>query len=208
MLGVANVNYAAVTADAAFRRTQLVRNAETAFAALAPAAQRAAGSASGSTLTNWFGLLHETCDQQGVEQNWTLALHELARETLAYLDASAAAELLANAVPQACRERLPAELRPWLDLYAAVAARDGRSMGELGERLLDGTGPGEPKYFALTAAMLGRLASHEPERVTELYEKHEDIAGDLRSSPEIRLMLALAKNRRELNTTEAPRSLL
>jgi spermidine synthase len=208
MLGVANVNYAAVTADAAFRRTQLVRNAETAFAALAPAAQRAAGSASGSTLTNWFGLLHETCDQQGVEQNWTLALHELARETLAYLDASAAAELLANAVPQACRDRLPAELRPWLDLYAAVAARDGRSMGELGERLLDGTGPGEPKYFALTAAMLGRLASHEPERVTELYEKHEDIAGDLRSSPEIRLMLALAKNRRELNTTEAPRSLL
>jgi hypothetical protein len=74
--------------------------------------------------------------------------------------------------------------------------------------VLDGADSRDLKYYALTAAMLGRLTSHEPERVMQLYEQHKDIAGDLHSSAEIRLMLALAKSRRELNTTESPRSLL
>jgi predicted membrane-bound spermidine synthase len=209
MLGVADVHYAAVTPEKTFMRTELIRNAETAFAALAPEAHRHEGrDAGGSTLTNWFHLLHETCKAQGVEQSWTDALHALARDSLAYLDARSAAELLAAAVPPECRDRLPFELRPWLDLYAAVAARDGRRMSDAAERVLDGADSRDLKYYALTAAMLGRLTSHEPERVMQLYEQHKDIAGDLHSSAEIRLMLALAKSRRELNTTESPRSLL
>jgi hypothetical protein len=56
--------------------------------------------------------------------------------------------------------------------------------------------------------MLGRLTTHEPERVMRLYESYKGLVGDMSASPEIALMLALARNKRDLNTTEAPRALL
>jgi hypothetical protein len=152
--------------------------------------------------------LRDACERPGVEENWTNALHELARSSLAYLDPSAGRELLSAAVPQACRDTLPPALSAWLDLYYAVAARDGRKMGDLAEQVLNATGEEELKYFALAAGMLGRLTTHEPERVLRLYESYKGLVGDASSSPEITLMLALARNKRELNTTEAPRALL
>jgi len=42
----------------------------------------------------------------------------------------------------------------------------------------------------------------------QLYEQHKDLIGSLSSSPEITLLLALAKNGRDFVTTEAPRALL
>jgi hypothetical protein len=60
----------------------------------------------------------------------------------------------------------------------------------------------------LTAGMLGRLATHESERVISLYDTHKDVVGELSSAPEIRLLLALAKNRYTVDTTEKPHSLL
>jgi spermidine synthase len=204
MLRVADVDYAAVTSDPSFRRTQLIGNARTTLATLA----HDAPSAPGSPLMNWFSVLHETCGDRGTEQNWSEVIHPLARDTLAYLDSRAAGELLAAAVPPACRDRLPADLRPWLALYSAVAARDARGMAEAAEPLIDGTESRGFRYFALTAAMLGRLMSHDPERVVTLYETHKSLVGELNSSAEVRLMLALAKHGPELNTTEAPRSRL
>jgi predicted membrane-bound spermidine synthase len=205
MLSVANVHYSAVTADNTFRRTQLIRNAQTSLSALR--GDTPAGSGSDTALTDLLRALRASC-AAGFERSWADALHALARETLAYLDADAGAELLTAAAPPACRDRLPSDTRQWLDLYSAVAARDGRAMADVGEPLLDRTTARDRKLYALTAAMLGRLATHESERAIALYETHKEVVGDLRSSPEIRLMLALAKNRQTVDTTETPHSLL
>ena len=161
----------------------------------------------GTALTDLLLALRASC-AAGFERSWSDALHALARDSLPYLDADAGAELLTAAAPPACRDRLPSDLRQWLNLYTAVAARDGRAMAEVAGPLLDRTTAPDRKLYALTAAMLGLLTTHESERAIALYETHKDLVGDLRASPEFRLMFALARNRREINTTEAPRSLL
>jgi predicted membrane-bound spermidine synthase len=207
MLGVADVRDDAVTPDPTFTRTQLIHGATTNLAVLTADAHADVPNAAGSVQAAWLRAARATC-ARGFEQSWTEALHAFARNTLPYLDHKAGDELLAAAVPPACRDTLPLDMRRWLDLYAAIAARDGGRMAEVAEELLGGTDTRDLKYFALTAGMLGRLATHEPERATQLYEKHKDLVADLRSSAEIGLMLALAKNGHELNTTQAPRSLL
>jgi hypothetical protein len=208
MLGVAKVRFAGVTPDESFWRTRLIGDARKRLAALrGDATGDALRGTADAKLANSLLLLRASC-AQGFEQTWTDALHQVARETLPYLDADAAAELLKAAAPVACRDRYPAEVSSWLDLYGAVAARDGHRMAELGERLLAAQGTNELRYFALSAAMLGHLATHAPELAARLYDQHRDVAGDLSSSPEIRLMLALANSSRELNTTAAPRALL
>jgi hypothetical protein len=52
------------------------------------------------------------------------------------------------------------------------------------------------------------LSSGEPELVTQLYTEHKELVVDLRSSPEVRLLLALAKASGEIKTTAASRPLL
>jgi hypothetical protein len=206
MLNVANVHYRAVTADDdTFRRTQLIRNAQASLSVLRGDIPATSGSA--TALTDLLRALRASC-AAGFERSWADALHALARDTLPYLDADAGAELLTAAAPPACRDRLPSDTRQWLDLYTAVAARDGRAMADVAEPLLDRSTTRDRRVYALTAAMLGRLATHESERVIALYETHNDLVGDLRASPEIRLMLSLARNRGEINVTEAPRSTL
>ena len=204
MLDGARVRYAAVTPTKDFQRANLIGTAHANLAALTADPQDA--DPRGANLS-WLRAMRANC-AQGYESSWTDALHALTRQSLAYLDAADGADLIAAAAPSACRDKLSADTRAWLDLYAAIAARDPRAMGELGEKMLASSQARELKYFALVAAMLGRLANHEPERVTQIYRSHEDVAGDLRSSPEIRLLLALALIRGELTTTEAPRSLL
>jgi len=205
MLGIANVRYRSVTADNSFQRTQMIRDAQALLSVLS--GDTATHGANGTALTDWLLALRASC-AAGFERSWSDALHALARDTLPYLDADAGAELLAAAAPPACRDRLPADIRPWLDLYTAVAARDGRAMAELAEPLLDRATTRDRKLYALTAAMLGWVTTRESERAIALYEAHKDLVGDLHLSPEFRLMLALARNRRDINTTAAPRSLL
>ncbi len=208
MLNIGNVNYRAVTADDAFLRTELIRNAQAHLSALRDATPSDTQGRRGDTpATDWLRALHASCGA-GFEQAWGDALHALARETLAYLDPDAGAELLTAAAPPACRDRLPLETRQWIDLYTAIAARDGHTMAEIAEQLIDQTAATDRKQFALTAAMLGRLATHESEHVLDLYDKHKDLVGDLRTSPEIRLMLALARKGQTVDTTETAHSLL
>jgi len=205
MLGVAEPHYAAVTPDEAFRKTQVIRIARSNLEVLTADEPRASLVGPNALRMNWLRVSRATC-AQSYEQTWADALHSLATEALPYLDPPAGAELLEAAAPRACRDRLSAGTRAWLELYGAIAARDGRRMAEAAEPLLDQTIAKERKYVALEAAMLGRLATHEPERVVQLYESHRDIAGDQRLSPEIRLMLAIAKNRAaSITTTEVAR---
>jgi hypothetical protein len=192
MLDVANLHYREVTADDTFQRTQLIRNAQASLSVLR--GDTPAGSGSDTAVTDLLRALRPSC-AAGFERSWTDALHALARETLPYLDADAGAELLTAAAPLACRDRLSSDTRQWLDLYTAVAARDGRAMADVAEQLVHRTTTVDRKRYALTAAMLGRVATHESGGAIALYETYKDLVGDLRSSPEIRLILALAKNR-------------
>src|SRR6185369_4573100 len=147
------------------QRTQMIRNAQARLSVLR--GDTATGGTNGTALTDLLLALRASC-AAGVEHSWSDALHALARDTLPYLDANAGAELLRAAAPLACRDRLPADIRPWLDLYTAVAARDGRAMAELAEPLLDQTAARDRKLYALTAAMLGWVMTQESERAIAL----------------------------------------
>jgi hypothetical protein len=211
MLGVADVRYERVTPVESFQRTQLTGSTRVDLALLAPGVAAPALDNAGaldSTLTSLLRVLRASCGL-GFERNWAEAVHALARETLPYADPHTGAALLDAAIPAACRDRLSADMRVLVDLHASVAARDGHKMAEAAEKVLDGSASQDLKYYALTAGMLGRLAIHEPERAIQLYESHRDVAGDVGSSPELRLMLALAKSRHAaVTTTQAPHALL
>jgi hypothetical protein len=77
----------------------------------------------------------------------------------------------------------------WIDLFAAVAARDAARMAELGERLL-GAQPelsNEAREYLLMAAMAGHVASGGGPRALELWREHGERI--LRSaSPAFRLL--------------------
>jgi hypothetical protein len=205
MLDVADVHYRGVTPDNTFGRTQSIRDAQATLSILK--GDTAPTTGSDTPLTALLRALRGSC-AAGFEPRWADALHALARENLAYLDADDGADLLAAAVPLACRDRLPSDTRDWLDLYAAIAARDGRRMGDVAEQLVDQTTALDRKNYALIAAMLGRLVSNESERTISLYEQHKGLFGDLRTAPEVRLIVALARNRPDVKTTQAPRALL
>jgi hypothetical protein len=211
MLGVADVRYESVTPTDSFQRTQLAGSTRVNLALLAPGVSAPALDNAGaldSTLTSLLRVLRASCGM-GFERNWTEAAHALARETLPYADPHTASALLDATIPRGCRDGLSADMRALVDLHASVAARDGHGMAEAAETLLNGSASQDVKYYALTAGMLGRLATHEPERAIQLYEAHRELAGDVESSPELRLMLALARSRHAaVTTTRAPRALL
>jgi hypothetical protein len=63
-------------------------------------------------------------------------------------------------------------VKVWVDLFAAVAARDTQAMSELGVRALE-TGPGEfAKAYAVNAAVVGEIARGRPEVGGRLLEAH------------------------------------
>jgi spermidine synthase len=195
MLGIANVRYGKVTAGDSFRRAQMIRRAR---ASLAILRSDAVADAPGSTdLGDMLRALRASCGA-GFERSWADALQALALDTLAFMDADDATTLLTSAVPPACRDKLRPDMRQWLDLYTAVANRDGKAMADSGEGLLGQSSAPDRQRFALTAAMLGRLATRESGRTIALYEEHKALVGDLGSNPEIRLILALAKHRRSM----------
>ena len=116
--------------------------------------------------------------------------------TLPYLDAPAATELLARAVPEDCRaETGPA--RAWLDLYAAVAARDATRMWQAAETLLHAGASDEPAKhtYVLVAALLGRLADGQPEQVLRVWEQQRQPAETADDVPDARLLLDAAAQR-------------
>ena len=211
MLGVADVRYEGVTPVDSFQRAQLAGSTRVNLALLAPGIAPSALDNAGaldSTLTSLLRVLRASCGL-GFERSWAEAVHALARETLPYADPHTGAALLDAASPTGCRDSLSADMRALVDLHTSVAARDGHKMAEAAEKLLDGSASQDVKYYALTAGMLGRLAIHEPERAVQLYESHSDVAGDIGSSPELRLLLALARSRHAaVTTTRAPRALL
>src|SRR5690606_16407141 len=116
-----------------------------------------------------------SCNSE-LEDAWLAALHTVAIETLAFLDAPAATQLLESAVPGACRATASPRMLGWLDVYDAVAQRDASAMATSAEQLLRGTPELLPelRHYALVAGMLGRLASHDAEGVDRLWEQYRN----------------------------------
>lgn len=69
-----------------------------------------------------------------------------------------------------CYKTLPEAVRDWIDLFAAVAARDAAPMAEIGARVLANP-PGDfARDYALSAAVVGEIALGRPEIASRLLE--------------------------------------
>lgn len=72
----------------------------------------------------------------------------------------------------ACYRSLDPQLRLWVELFAAVGARDAATMSELGTRAVDSAPNEFTRNYALSAAVAGDIALKRPEvggRLLELY---------------------------------------
>jgi hypothetical protein len=121
-------------------------------------------------------------------------LHGFALSTLPYLDAPAATALLSAVVPAYCTSG-EAEQSAWLDLYAAVAARDAPRMWQAAEALLSQEGEtidGARHLYVMAAAMLGRVADDQPEQAVRLWERHRRPGDAVDDLPDVRLLLDVA----------------
>lgn len=192
MLGVASFRYADVVSDQTFRRTQLIGGARMLQADLHRIDELGATELARNPMLTSLWLLRRSCETGGLTIEGLEALHGLALSTLPYLDAPAATALLSEAVPAHCTRGV-AE-RAWLDLYAAVAARDAPRMWQAAEDLLSHEGEtidAARHRYVVAAAMLGRVADDQPEQALRLWERHRrhDAVDDL---PDVRLLLDVA----------------
>ena len=190
MLDVARPRYDAVTSDTEFQRTQLIRNAR--------ASSRRSGRHGRGERKRYdphrFATGAASIQWRRVRAEWADALHALAREALAYLDADAGAELL-----NAAAANVP---RPDNFRHAAVArslhgGRGSRRPHHGGCRRTVDRRNREPDVSSSRSrprcsagSQLTNPSASSPSM------RRTMLCGDLRSTPEIRLMLALAKERR------------
>ncbi len=71
-----------------------------------------------------------------------------------------------------CYRSMDAKLRLWVDLFAAVAARDASAMSELGTLALESAPNEFTRSYALSAAVAGDIALERPEVGGRLLELH------------------------------------
>jgi spermidine synthase len=197
MVGVSELDLGKVTPDATFERTLSIDLARSIHAALVGGGEVGKGSEAksvGPTITT-LGLLSRYCESSTAEETWLLGLESLAHSTLARLDPAAATELLDAVVPPACRAQRSSLVLAWFALYRAVAARDALGMVTAAESVLTFDRTSEPsrRRYALAAAMLGHLSSGRAEKALELWEKRAEIVGALEATPELELLVTLAR---------------
>jgi spermidine synthase len=143
-------------------------------------------------------LLARSCDPTTTDDEWLRGMQTLAANTLAYLPPAEGSDLLRRALPEACLEqaKVSARVLGWLDLYRAVAARDGARMAAAAQPLLEDPRSAESQlHYALEAGMLGYLAAGQPDRTVELWERRPQSLRDTDPPPESKLMLVLAQAR-------------
>jgi hypothetical protein len=141
-------------------------------------------------------LLSESCDATKQEEVWLLGLHAIAEESLAFLRPADATSLVATALPAACAPSLSPRLKLWTDLYRAVAARNAQGMADVGDAALQERDVDASRvYYALSAAMLGHLAMHRPDRTLQLWRERPDLLQGLAATPDIELVLRVAEKR-------------
>ena len=91
------------------------------------------------------------------------------------LDRARARPVWATVRESPCYRSLDPEVKVWVDLFAAVGAREAAAMSELGTRAL-ASSPGEfAKAYALNAAVVGEIALGRPEIGGRLLEAHAPV---------------------------------
>jgi hypothetical protein len=103
---------------------------------------------------------------------WSHSLLRVAKLVNPHLAPADAVAIWARVQASACYPTLNGSQREWIELARAVAARDASAMARLAESRLDAepTLATEAREYLLMAAMTGRLAAGEPERVLALWE--------------------------------------
>ncbi len=204
LLDVSEFDPDRVVPDVTFQRTEIIGRARAIYSSLMSGAE-SGRVVDDPALTN-LRLLRPACDLTRFETNWSTELHTLALTTLAYLDAASASSLLDAVVPAECSQTAPKRLKTWIDLYRAIAARDGPRMTSAAEALLANNAPEEPakEYYVVVAAMLGNLLENRNDRAIEIWEKRRATLGDLDAAPDLKLILGLALKRHSAMISQAP----
>jgi predicted membrane-bound spermidine synthase len=194
MLGMEPFDYEAVAQEPTFSRTTLINRAQGLHAAIAERQNRSAAAlAPAATVVD---LLSGSCDAAKRGDSWLLALHTVAEESLPFLRPADATSLVETALPAACAANVSPQLRVWTDLYRAVAARNAQGMVDAGEEALRrGDVEDGRLYYALSAAMLGHLAIHQPDRTLQLWRERPEPLQLRAASPDIELVIRVAEKR-------------
>jgi spermidine synthase len=195
MVGLNGGDYANVSVEDTFRRTIMIQQAKAQFMSLTTEGTHARASPLGAAATI-VELLRRSCEPLKQEELWLLALNTVAQATLPFLQSSDATAMLDATLPADCVASASSRLKTWMALYRAVAGRDAAAMVDYGVAALR-----EPpldtslQTYALSAAMLGALASHRPDLALELWRQRPDPLQTVSASPDIELVIRLAETR-------------
>jgi len=115
----------------------------------------------------------ECIDPQKTDM-WVRSATGVARSVNAALPAAEASAVWSSFERSVCVKRLAAEDRRWIELFAAVGARDAARMGTIATELLEAGHELTPKtrQYLLTAALSGLLATQEYDRATLVWNRH------------------------------------
>jgi hypothetical protein len=194
MLGLEPFDYTTVASDGSLHRTTLIDQARKLRKWLIEGNNRADSAlGAAATLVNMFG---RSCDTTLREEAWLSSLHTIAQWSLSFSSASDASATIALAMPQQCAATASPRLRTWVELYQAIAARDAHGMVAAGTAALEQPGLEEGRlHYALTAAMLGHLAAHRPDKTLELWHGRPAPLGNTTATPDIELVIRVAEKR-------------
>jgi hypothetical protein len=195
MLGMEPFDHGAVTQEPMFERTTRMENARTLRAAIIEGENRSAPP--GDAAVTLVALINASCDATKHEDLWLSSLHTVAEQSLAYLDSADATSLVDSVLPMECAARMSPRLQVWTDLYRAVAARDAQGMVDHGEAALQqaqGIDDGR-LFYALSAAMLGHVVTHRPDRALQLWRDRPEPLQRLAATPDVELVIRVAAKR-------------
>jgi hypothetical protein len=107
---------------------------------------------------------------------WLHSLLNVARTVNPYLPPEEAAQVWARFTAAPCYGALRDFQRRWLELFAAVAQRDGARAAERATALLETQGDvgREAREYLVTAGMAGYLAAGKPQEAKALWIRQED----------------------------------
>ncbi len=116
------------------------------------------------------------CREPRERDVWLHSLQNVASALNPFLTPVEASAVWSRFTAAPCFASLRDYQRRWIELHAALAARDGKGAAALAGGLLQ-TQPDlsrEAREYLLMAAMAGEIAAGNPQRAKDLWKKHED----------------------------------
>lgn len=119
------------------------------------------------------------CVDPGKTDMWVRSATGVARSVNSGLPKADAAAVWSTFETADCAKRLPDEDRRWLELFAAIGARDPGRIASHATELLDTARELTPatRRYLLTAALTGLIATRDYDRATQIWNKHSPSAG-------------------------------